>query len=235
MNKSISICSVSKDTYKFDRMLDSLDVSKYMSHSVEESRVSVNVYSIKGDKDQYDIFSGYNKAIEMSKDDYIVFVHDDVEFLCNSNAWSDLFRLLDQDDTGFVGVAGTRLLDTSGIWWNTLQTHGSGAVMHCNKEGNEWMTAYGVYGQTIVLDGVFLAARRSMLEYIGGFDSSHYKGFHFYDIDTTLQAHTKGYKNYTIPLLLKHHSIGDTANNVGWAKNRKIFLKLWEKQLPIRM
>jgi GT2 family glycosyltransferase len=45
----------------------------------------------------------------------------------------------------------------------------------------------------MALDGVWMAARRSVAEEIG-FDGATFAGFHMYDVDFTLRAHLAGKK-----------------------------------------
>jgi len=227
-----SICTVANDLTQLARMSTSLEASFQRSKNLAEG-VAYELLSIDGNC--YDLFKGYNKAIRDAKGKYLVFVHQDVEFLSNIYAWVRIHNLLKKPTTGAVGVAGTRVLDGSGIWWQSASKDGSGAVTHGNEHGKEWTTCFGVYGQTVVLDGVCFMARKDVLEEIGGFNADDFSGFHYYDIDTTLRIHLAGYKNYTIPLMIKHHSVGDVTSNSGWYKNRGKFLQIWRNHLPISL
>ena len=94
-------------------------------------------------------------------------------------------------------------------------------------------TYFGNLGEVVVLDGVFLAATKRTLRSIQLAQPKSFEGpWDFYDIFYTFQAYTKGKKNYTIPIQMRHESGGDITGRDSWHKNREAFIRILGKYLP---
>lgn len=171
---------------------------------------------------------GYNLGAKKAKADILVFTHDDVEIQWDKSKWEKLINQLKLENSGIAGVVGYRQID--GRHWLPIQ-FGSGACMH--SEGTEeWLSTFGDFGETIILDGIFLAMTRKVFDDIGGFDED-YPGWHFYDIDISFRAHMKGYKNFTFPLKIKHDKTRTKkVNPEEWKQNERIFMEKWGDKLP---
>ena len=79
----------------------------------------------------YDIFSGYNAGAAQGKGEILAFVHDDVQFLGNRLTLERSLNLFHSLDTGFLGVAGSRVLLEHACWWQSNpHIHGRGMVCH---------------------------------------------------------------------------------------------------------
>ena len=155
----------------------------------------------------------YNARIEADDaPDILVFVHDDV--------FIDDFFLVDRLLAGLatfdvIGVAGnTRRVAGQPSWFTTSEAfepdegHLSGAISHAATAGGP----VNYYGPTAaaceLLDGVFLAARKSTLRQRGvRFDPRF--GFHFYDMDFCRTARQAGLRLGTWPIVLTHRSGGN--------------------------
>jgi GT2 family glycosyltransferase len=180
---------------------------------------------------QTSIFSAYEKglsACNASPNDIIIFCHDDIQILSSHAEFlAALAKCLD-DNVGIVGPAGTTLLGEDAVWWNHANWHSGyhrGEVMHSKADSEEIYTShYGVHGQVVVLDGLFLAARQKVWEEIGLSKPEYYEGdWDFYDLHYTSRAHLAGYKNYTIPIKMIHKSGGSLVGRDSWVKNRDAF------------
>ena len=158
----------------------------------------------------------------------MVFTHDDVEIQWDKSKWEKLINQLKLENSGIAGVVGYRQID--GRHWLPIQ-FGSGACMH--SEGTEeWLSTFGDFGETIILDGIFLAMTRKVFDDIGGFDED-YPGWHFYDIDISFRAFMKGYKNFTFPLKVVHdRNKAKRVNPEEWKQHERIFMEKWGDKLP---
>ncbi|MFH0881731.1 MAG: glycosyltransferase [bacterium] len=205
------------------------------------------------------LFAAYHNAARLIDDDeaWLIFAHQDVlpfhvsestpvlvPALPESASWiTPVFQsprnwvrhaaeLLEREDTGFLGVAGSCDLDLSCSWWNGHKL--SGAVLH-NVEGESpKINAYGPWGRVAVLDGVFLmttgAAFRKMAPPRPTPDR-----FHFYDLELSLNADLAGLKNWTIPLLLVHGSGGATVESPQWRGDLSKFLERYSREVPFQV
>jgi GT2 family glycosyltransferase len=175
----------------------------------------------------------YNAHINASSGDPIqVFMHDDV--------WiTDYFfadRLVEAFNTyDVVGVAGNRrILPNQPSWicadetmkWDE-KSNLSGGVSH----GQDPFGAVSIFGTTPaeceLLDGVFLAARRSSLvkskvQFDPRFD------FHFYDLDFCRTARKNGLRLGTWPICLTHQGTGVMGfSNPHWTEKYRAYKEKW--------
>jgi hypothetical protein len=179
----------------------------------------------------------FNLRIKSSKsDDMLMFVHDDV--------WIDDFFLTERvalglDHFDVIGVAGNhRRLPRQASWafiftsdgklrWDdTVNLSGriaSGTVL------SGLVTHYGeVPAGCELLDGVFLAARRSTLLNAGVFFDPAFK-FHFYDMDFCRAARAKNLQLGTWQVALTHQSSGDGGfGSVEWQNAYAEYLEKWK-------
>ena len=202
------------------------------------------------------LFAAYHNAARMIDDDnaLLIFAHQDVipfyrsaetpvlvpqlpesaEWLAQAfrspRGWVEhLDRLLERDDTGFLGVAGACDLDETCSWWNGQRL--SGAMLH-HAEGNDpKINAYGAWGRVATLDGVLLMAMGSVFRRMVS-PAPTPDRFHFYDLELCLNAHLAGLKNWTLPLLLVHRSGGATTDDPRWRKDLAGFLERYPREVP---
>src|SRR5436305_6832629 len=162
-----------------------------------------------------DLFRGYNAGAARAHGEILVFLHDDVRLLGNSLTFKEPLVLLEQPETGLLGVAGATYIGRCGCWWEAPSRSRRGAVAQkrdgeFGMEWSVWPKRAGRFGPVVVLDGLFLMCRREVFERLGGFDQATYTGFHFYDLDITFRATLAGLVNYAAPLPLLHGSRGNT-------------------------
>ena len=204
------------------------------------SRAKVKVKLLVNKKS---IFSAYNEGLNLFKeegygpDDILILCHDDIEIF---NDPMHLRRLMFETslnpEIGFIGPAGTTYLGKDATWWNhdnwNKGLH-SGFVMHGNSY-NLGSTFYGNYREVVVLDGLFLASPIRVLEKINLEKPREFEGeWDFYDIEYTTKARSRGYKNYTKPIILRHESFGNLAGRESWYKNNEAFITKWLPPLTL--
>jgi GT2 family glycosyltransferase len=174
----------------------------------------------------------FNARIAAAKSDAVVFVHDDV--------WIEDYYLLERVIEGLkafdvIGVAGNRRRVKNQPTWAHVDddftrdepANLSGRVSH----GPYPMGPVTLFGeapaQCELLDGVFLAARRSaLLANDVLFDPKF--DFHFYDMDFCRTARAKGLRLGTWPICLTHQSAGNAFGGPSWIEKRNIYREKWK-------
>jgi GT2 family glycosyltransferase len=128
---------------------------------------------------------------------------------------------------GAIGVAGSPYYAIlPGAWWSggyiCQSVYGEQELAYQSKEDNAL--------PVVVLDGLWFCVRKSLFSTIR-FDDSTFNGFHYYDMDISLQIQQKGYKLLSVYDISIQHSSGklDTI----WLKNALLLQKKWENNLPI--
>lgn len=181
---------------------------------------------------EYSLTEIYNRGLNESINDIVVFCHDDISI--ETKQWgSKLLKLFNNNQSfGIIGVAGSKYMPISGKWWeNPSKMYGR--VKHTH-EGKSWLSAYSDdLGQelekVVVCDGLFFAVDKTKI--VSRFDEK-VKGFHFYDVDFCFANFIKGIDiGVTTMIRINHKSIGIT--NDEWESNRKEFSIRWEDELPV--
>jgi hypothetical protein len=174
----------------------------------------------------------YNKKIKSAGDEesLLVFVHDDV--------WIDDYFLHQRIVEGLarfdiIGVAGNhRRVRSQPAWaftsipfaWDE-KSNLSGAVAH-GKHPFGKVSQYGaVPAECELLDGVFLASKRSVLTGALCFFDERFD-FHFYDMDFCRTARMKSLRLGTWPISLTHQSGGNFGSEQ-WMNSYRNYLDKW--------
>jgi glycosyltransferase involved in cell wall biosynthesis len=202
----------------------SIDPKKF---AAVEANISERFASVEHEiiriEDATSIASGYNRGIERSRGDRLIFCHDDIEIL---NA--DFRERLDEHLTNFdlVGVMGTDKL-LAGLWHAAGPLHIFGQLCHPDNYQPErfavsfFAAARRVYTGMKALDGLFIAARRSVTDRMR-FDAETFDNWHLYDLDFSFGAHLAGFKlAVATDLHLFHASKGMT--NEAWRRDFEKF------------
>ena len=188
------------------------------------------------------IFEAYTKAIteyDIKAEDTVIMCHDDISILTNKSVFNEIIEEnLKEKSVGFLGIAGTRILRESCVWWEGLGDYASGhlagMVYHGTTYKDMQETYYGPTGRVVAMDGVFLVCKGRVLHQINTKKPTYFSGnWDFYDISYTLQAHMKGLHNYVIPIQIFHRSIGQTSNKASWHVNREALIERLGDKLPI--
>jgi hypothetical protein len=176
----------------------------------------------------------YNEILQESENDIIVFCHDDITV--ETKQWGQkLVKLfLRNPEFGIIGVAGTKHIPQSGMWWED-RSKMYGKVLHTH-EGKTWLSEYSpdlnqVIEETIVVDGLFFGIDKTKIK--KEFDIE-FEGFHFYDVSFCFENFISGVKNGVTTLIrVNHKSIGMT--NDKWEKNRIQFSEKYKDNLPVTL
>jgi glycosyltransferase involved in cell wall biosynthesis len=182
----------------------------------------------------FSLSEAYNKILDKSENEIVIFTHDDVLF--EKEYWGK--RILEhfekKPEYGIIGVAGTMYYPSSGMWWE-IQGEMVGQVYH-EHQGKKWLSEYNKpFGSkiidTVIVDGVFFAVKKSNIK--ENFDET-VRGFHFYDTTFCFKNFISGVKIGVISNVpITHLSIGMT--NTQWDDNRKEFSEKFKNYLPIKL
>lgn len=181
---------------------------------------------------EYSLTELYNKALQETTNNIVVFCHDDIIFETNNWGRKILKHFKRNPEYGILGVAGSTYLPKSGKWWEIPYSM-KGIVNHKN-DGKKWESRYSkeignsLYDVTLV-DGLFFCVDKNKIK--KSFDEN-VKGFHFYDINFCFDNFNEGVKiGVLTDVRLTHLSIGET--NEEWDKNRIKFSETYVDKLPI--
>lgn len=203
------------------------NIKSYKFINTLKNRIDCIIY-FNGDNTK-GLSENYNKIItsyiKHEEDFTCIFMHDDV-VIEDLYFFEKLEEGLKQYD--IVGLAGTRQwkLTSPAVWNNCPREAMTGAVAH-SKDDKLWMTAFGVFGRALLLDGLFLAVKSSTLKKSNLLFDPQFT-FHFYDLDFCLEAYKKQLKCGTIPIWVTHYSMGDWTKDQTWAETEKKFLEKWK-------
>lgn len=175
----------------------------------------------------------YNSRITAGDNvEALVFMHDDV--------WIDDYFLVDRVLEGLktydvIGVVGNRRSVKGQAGWAAVDAKSaseeaknlSGAIAH----GKDPFGPVSFFGPTPAdvefIDGVFIAARKSVLNEKGVFFDTRFD-FHFYDVDFCRTARQHGLRIGTWPICLTHQS-GGAYGTPQWTENYKVYKDKWER------
>ena len=108
------------------------DFVSHLKSTCGVKNVEILPYENKG---KFSLTEVYNKALDDSTNDIIVFSHDDI-ILENNNWGRKLIKHYNNSEYGLLGVAGTTHMASTGRWWED-STKMMGRVKHTN-DGKTW-------------------------------------------------------------------------------------------------
>ena len=202
---------------------------EYIKKTCGNKKVQVIAVENNG---EYSLTQVYNKILNESENDIVVFCHDDLLFETSGWMYKLKSHFSRNPEYGIIGLAGTKYFPTSGKWWE-IQSTMYGIVNHKSDE-KQWESRYSKdignkLEPTIIVDGLFFAVNKKNI--VEQFDES-VEGFHFYDIDFCFRNYLKSVKiGICTDIRVTHLSIG--ATNEMWEKNRKTFVDKFSEKLPI--
>jgi hypothetical protein len=82
-----------------------------------------------------------------------------------------------------------------------------------------------------ILDGLWFCVRKEIFDFVH-FDDHYYDGFHFYDIDLSMQINKLNFELRSI-FNIKLEHISASKHDKNWLENCFKFYKRWHSDLPI--
>jgi GT2 family glycosyltransferase len=214
------VCSTREISPNYEKMIRK-------SSGLKTDELEILIYVNNG---EFSLTQIYNKGLNDAKNDIIVFAHDDIEIL--SKEWGKkLIKHYNNTDYAILGVAGTKFLDQTGVWWNNKESM-YGKVYHTDGY-KSWASEYSYnFGdkikEAVTVDGVFFSCDRARIK--KNFDE-YYTGFHFYDISFCFENFLEDVKvGVHFDISIKHQSVGEV--NDQWNENRLKFIDKEKDNLP---
>ena len=200
------------------------------------SSVDIEVKLLINQKSIFEAYENGFKSLNAEKDDIIIFCHDDIDIIMDPSEFrEELIKGLSKPHVGFVGVAGASKLDKPCVWWRP-ENNRKGFIFHGPSRAEMFPTPYGkLDAEVLVLDGVFLATKASVLNTISMKKPAPFKGeWDFYDLELTLRAWEAGLNNYVVPIIMRHASVGELVGRESWHQNRLVFGNLHMFPLEVK-
>lgn len=220
------------------------EISKELENNIASTiGTPYEVICIDNSTNQYNIFQAYNEGVQRSKFPYLCFMHEDI--LHHTYNWGKcIINHFCDSSVGLIGISGPRFMSRiPGIWWGISTTDvGKDSICQFSIDTNKDKpaeTAHTCYKpiqntnaiKVVAVDGCFFCIKKTLFKHIC-FDQTNYSGFHFYDLDISLQIHMLGFQTLCVYDILIEH-ISNSQLNMPWLKNARIFFSKWKKDLPI--
>lgn len=172
--------------------------------------------------DAKSICSGYNQGMGKSDAKYKVYLHQDA-FIINKNFIIETVKLFkEQPNLGMLGVAGSKKLPSTGIWWETDQKYGK--VYDSTTQFLKLDTfndVIGDYESVEAIDGLIMVTQYDL-----HWREDLFGNWHFYDIAQSLEFIKAGYEvgipKQQNPWVV--HDCGVVEVGETYQKERQIFL-----------
>ncbi len=210
---------------------------KKVSSNIEETiGVPYEIIAIDNSRNQYSIFEAYNLGAEQSRFDYLCFMHEDIQY--HTPHWgSAIIKTLSDTSIGLIGLAGSMIKTKAPSTWETgnkdilvrmnliQHFHNGRRPAHYNTaKSNEEVS------DVVCIDGVWFCCRKDIWGH-HRFDNRNFTGFHFYDLDFSMQIFQKFRVCITYNVVISHYS--DGKKDIGWIENAVIFADKWKDHLPV--
>ncbi|MCL2100893.1 MAG: glycosyltransferase family protein [Fibromonadales bacterium] len=181
----------------------------------------------------------YNQGVAKANGRVLVFMHEDVWMM--EKEWDVVLlkKFRELPEIQMLGVAGSSLLVKLPypLWGTAEIPYTFGKVIHLVEKNGEKEFFLAIFNErdgdqeVVALDGLWFAARKSLFEKIS-FDEKTFPGFHFYDLDTCMQALEHGKIYATADIRVLHKSEGSFKEE--WEKASAVFIQKWENKLPAK-
>jgi GT2 family glycosyltransferase len=177
----------------------------------------------------------YNNCIDnyAKNCEYLIFVHDDVEFI-NMDLAYQIRQGMEKYDV--LGVAGCRnpQIKEANLWHLMAAKHElCGFAGHnCSETGNElYVTSFGPSPSRVAfIDGVVMIVKsEKILKTKTRFDERF--RFHHYDLDFSISCNLNKLKIGVWPILINHSSPGLREVTEEWKQSNEYFKQKWIKKL----
>lgn len=167
-------------------------------------------------KDNLGLVETMQHCYENTDYDILCFIHNDL-YIYDKQWDQDILSVFQTEPKpGLVGIFGSK-----GVFQNSVRFHVWNNLVEAEVHGYRLISSASTL-KVGVLDGMFMAASRKMLDARGGVDTN-FNIHHYYDLDLSLESIDRGFNNYIYPLYA-HHVSGQTACKPvfqDWATNRE--------------
>jgi len=175
----------------------------------------------------------YNFYAERAKYDILAFFHEDILF--HTTNWGSIITdfYAKNTDAGIVGFAGSTLKTQTMSGW---ECHKAATRLNIIQRQNEYKVRRKLvnplqedFSRVLTVDGLALFVPKNVWKQYQ-FDEQTFRGFHFYDLDFSMQV-SESYKNYVCYLIsVEHFSKGTYPRP--WFDTALLFQDKWKDKLP---
>jgi len=207
------------------------DISDKLKNNIS-STIGEHEYEIivvDNSENQYNIFQAYNVGVERAKYEFLCFMHEDILYMTDD--WGSIVaKDFEDSKVGMLGVVGGRYVGKYQTYWFSS---GFNAGQFYDNNLNLWKWPDTVKDSDVVaIDGLWMCVRKKLFDSgIIKWDMETYNGFHFYDMDMSMQVLSSGYSIRLVKdLLIQHISFGKLGKPFWMSCVR--FHKKWHSFLP---
>ncbi len=217
------------------------DISAELKQNIQDTiGTDYELIIIDNSHNRYSICSAYNEGVRRAKGNILIFMHEDVIFW--SKQWGYIIeqRFFQYQDIGIIGLLGGHYLPATPCYWIDARVDSVNHIQSNGKEGNSKVMRIVCHQQyrsertfVAACDGVFMAMPKCLFdENLVRWDENVFRGFHFYDMDMSMQIHKIGLNIEILwDVLLEHKSCGDF--NKMYLAGRDVWFYKWKQDLPI--
>lgn len=187
---------------------------------------------IDNSKNQRSICQAYNYGVSLAQYDYLCFMHEDIVF--HTKNWGKMaIKEMVDASVGMLGVQGCVYFCESTTYW-TKSLFRKAHIIQV-KEGKKkkiYEQDYPCGNSVVAIDGLWMFMRKNL--FIKGikWDEEHFRNFHMYDMDMSMQVIQNGLKIQILETLwIEHKSWGNFNND--FYEDNKIFHEKWDSFLPV--
>ncbi len=177
--------------------------------------------------------SVYNELAACAKYNILIFLHEDVYFF-SQNWGKSIIDINNDTSIGLIGLIGSNTITKVPSGWAKQDRRFN--CGHILQRGDKDISEYHnttkdetTCQDVIVIDGVFMATRKSIWEDIR-FAENELPGFHGYDFDFSMQVIQKYRVVVTDSILIEHFSKGNFSKE--WIEVTVKLNKKWSIFLP---
>jgi len=217
-------------------------VNPFALHSLKKNvratiGVPYEIIAIDNADSKYGICKAYNEGAAKAAYPYLCFMHEDISI--DTRDWGPLvIRHLSDKNTGLLGIAGGDAKSLIPSSWSCAMNSNEINIYQHYKNRSEPAEHIVVSSErpaaakreVVALDGVWLCTRREIFDQFQ-FDEEHFRGFHGYDIDYSLQVGTQ-YRLYVVFDILIHH-FSEGRPDRSWMESAILVSKKWKHRLPV--
>jgi len=181
---------------------------------------------------QYSLAEVYNKGIEMSENNIICCIHNDIKL---EKGWGKklLQEFHNNTDYGIIGKAGSCYFPESGVYWERMNQTMVGQVYHHPEGQKKWLNQYSatlpILIPVVTIDGLFISFDKTKIKH--KFDETIGK-FHFYDHGFCVPNYLDEVKiGVTSSFEITHQSVGQPNEEFFQSKDK--FLEKYLDKLPL--
>lgn len=216
------------------------NIDYYLKSNIENTiGCKHEIIWIDNSDNKFSIFEAYNMGIKKAQYNILCFMHEDIYF--HSKGWGNICKneFDNNIDVGMLGIIGTYYISELATSWFHSSQLTCGEIIQGEYNNGKYITkkisypAKNSINNVCAIDGLWMCIKKDLFtEHNIHFNEKDYRGFHFYDMDISMQVILTGFK-ISIPnnIHIEHKSIG-IPNDI-YYDNCLIFHSKYHNYLPL--